>query len=540
MALPSLEMVLEVSNLDGSESETFPATRDRTDGAARLGNFTTKLQTGFEHLGGTEMYRDMRKRFNSPRVFQTTRVKGLGETAWEGEATSVPLSRADSLEADGYYGALKDVSSVSEIYVSRDVSQWHGTPLNRRAELIATYSPADGQVVDGSILTELSQPTWTAGALPNTEMWYTAPAGVGIGNITAAWKHSDTDVNGADYVWAVYLSGDDAPATSGDFDSSGDLQAAGPGTVGLTATESNRRFAFVQLLYGAAYGTDDSLKRGILWTPTIYGDHGLASIYASEVVKHAVSKYCPILTADDSTVDATAYAIGHLVFEKASVADVIERCNAFHLWEIAVWENRRVHFKPSRDRTDYDYLVSIFRGDTLDPAPMAIDDGEPCNGIWVYYTDVLTGRAERVGPLGTSTGFDSSGDALLYTTNPTNPCNRADRNRFPSIDIGYRCTRADAILLGSLQLAERQIKSYAGSGTARAYVRNRAGQWVPSWKIRAGDRVKYTHEDTIRRVYATSYNYRDCTNALTFEKPASTVAGINERIQNALQAGGLG
>lgn len=538
MALPSLEYTLEVSNLDGSACETFPASREDVKGAARLGTMSTALNVGFQHLGGVEFAREDNKRYNSPRIMQTARVKHLGETDWEGEVSSVPQSRAGSMEADGYYVGLKDVVNVAEVYRDMAFDRWGGIPLNwRSAWRSASYSPEDGQVADGALVTKLAQPTWSAGALPVTAMVYTAPPGVRLGNFSCDYATVGID---ATHVALAELDSDDVfptPTASSDIATGASPQT---GSIDLDATESNERFVAVYLRYPSAYGTDDSVERSVAWSNIVVkGDHGLTNIYASEVIKHVVGKYAPYITADSKSIVDTTFDIGHLVFDGSNVADVIERCNAYHLWEIAVWENRRLHFAPPSDRTDYDFLLSTFRGDERDRAPAAVDSDEPCNGLWVYYTDVATGRAERVGPFGTSTLHDADGDTLLLTTNANNPCVREGRDRFPALPIGFPCTRADAILIGSLWLAERQIRTYAGTGNVGPYVRNRAGQWVPASKIRAGHRVKYVDEPIIRRVYSTSHDFRTGRNGLVFEKPPSTVAGIQERIGAALMAAGI-
>ena len=197
---------------------------------------------------------------------------------------------------------------------------------------------------------------------------------------------------------------------------------------------------------------------------------------------------------------------------------------------MAVW-GREIYFQPARDLDDYDYELSIFRGDELKPAGPEVDDDEPANGVWVYYTDVQTGVPSRVGPYGTSAPYDTGGDSSLLVSNDENPANREGQYLFKKLDMSYPCTRADAILLGSLWLAEKQIPTTVGTGEARQYVKNRAGAEVPAYMIRSGDRVRYTHEpNVIRRVYSTNYDPATFTNSLSFERPASTVDGIFERI----------
>lgn len=529
---PSLDLTCVVESVDGSDSEAFTISADRdAEDQMFVGSFSNKLNVGFESFSGL-LPRDFRKTYGSPRILQNLRVLDAGgNTVWEGRVDNVPPGRNNSVTAVGWYDALRDSSGVSEVYAMSDFGEWGDQSLNRRYYLASAGA-------------DTSEMTWTAGGggmictIPVESItsaarsgggWYTAPPGVLIAS--------------ADYTGNVTSN----PAGwSANFESGND-DTAGLNTQSATLNGSAQSVTFttparyVEVFVGTSGTVTPTAGANHRYSAmTLYGDHGLSDIYASEVIKHAVGKYCPLITADSNSIYDTTYTIGHLVADGLTVDEVITRCNAFHLYELGVWADRTLWFQPQRDTTDYDYLLSIYEGDDLDVEGPRIEDDEPCNGVWVYYTSVTTGRRERVGPLGDSAPYDTDGDASLLVTDDENPCNREGVTRFPALDISFPCSSADAIQLGSLWLAEKQVPVSIGTGVAVGHVKNRAGAWVPAHNIKSGDRVKFTHEDVIRRVYSATYNPSSHSCSLAFERPPATFEGINERIQLNLQAGNVG
>jgi hypothetical protein len=528
---PPVFLTAIVQDPDGTNAEQFAAYKQPKRNACTIDSITTKLGTGFES-STINLYRDPRKTYGSPRILQELKIVGAGMSAWEGRIDNVPPTRGASVQSSGWYSALRDNNAVAEVYKDQDVSQWQGMSYNRQAQYYAANSvPTDPTSADASVKLVLAPVPWTNPGYPGVEAWYTAPPGVNLSSFTG----TATALNDPGATKNVNFMTVDS--ITGTYDSS----AYVAGVVSATAGGTGRRFIALQFSYAGTNPATDSAERSMTFTGmTVTGDHGLTNIYASEVIKHVIGKYCPLLVATSSTISPTTYSIGQLVFDGATAEDVVLNSNAFHLWEFAVWEGRECFYASPRDLTDYDYELSIFRGDNLVPAGPSVDDSEPCNGYWVNYTNVATGRAERVGPLGSSSPYDTAGDAALLDTDPENPCNREGALRFPRLDIGSPCTRADAIVFGSLKLAEAQTSKNLGTGTAIGYVRNRAGAQVPAWMIRSGDRVRYSHEtDVIRRVYGTSYSASTVTNSLTFESPASTLDGIFERIGMRLTTAGI-
>lgn len=530
MARPSLDLTAVVESVDGTEAVQFPvsANRDAED-QMFVQSFSNKLNLGYDQFSGV-LPRDFRKTYGSPRILQSLRVvDASGNTVWEGRVDNVPPGRNNSVTAVGWYDALRDSNGVAEVYVDSDLGQWGDQTLNRRYYLASNS-------LDLSEMGWQSDPSGLICSFPIESIttssrsaggFYVAPPGCLIESIDYT---GNTTSNPSGWT-ANFESGNDDTAALNTQSATlnGSAQS-------VTLTTPARYVEVFVLTSGTVTPSAGANHR--YSALSLYGDHGLSNIYASEVIKHVVGKYCPLITADSNSIYDTTYAIGQLVADGGTVEDVLVRCNAFHLYELGVWDDRTLWFQPQRDTDDYDYLLTIQGegADSLDMEGPRVEDDEPCNGVWVYYNSTTSGRRERVGPLGTGAGYDADGDASLLVTDDENPCNREGVNRFPALEISFNCTAADAIQLGSLWLAEKQVPVSIGTGVAHGYVRNRAGAWVPAHNIKSGDRVKYTHEDVIRRVYSASYNPTSHDCSLAFERPPATFDGINERIQNRLQS----
>jgi hypothetical protein len=94
----------------------------------------------------------------------------------------------------------------------------------------------------------------------------------------------------------------------------------------------------------------------------------------------------------------TTYPIPHLVFkDRTDPYDALLEVNKYHLWQLGVYENRTLFFRPV-DMTDYDWEVRL-----SDPGVTVDLQGDShratlANGIVVTYQDVATGTHQRPDP----------------------------------------------------------------------------------------------------------------------------------------------
>lgn len=522
------DLSVTIRSADGTELH-FSTTSDDPSTLCTVANITTKDGTGFESAQIT-VARDATKRYDDLGLLQEVVIEGVdGKVLHEGTITgTVPEVGRVQINSTGKFAMLKDKSGFSDVYVDADVSKWGGPPSGRQGVLLAAnYSPASASVDGGTIKLELGSLPWTNPGLPATTACYVAPPGVPIGSIecdlaslngTVAWTTGN-----ADYNLFVYLSDDDDASSP---DASSDRAAAIPTTATtVTASTSTRRFAWIEAAFQATVGTSDSVVRGIRASNVkVKGAHGLTTITPSTVIQDLIDRYCPGLTYDAESITEHPYEIGQLVFEGVSPTDVIAKVNSFANWDFNVWEGGKCWYGPHPDLNDPDFILgptSGEDGDTLDPDGRTVSDDFPINGVEVFYTDVLTGYGERIGP---------DDDYRLTSTDDENPCNRENRDRWGRLDISFPCNEDDAIQIGSVWLAEHLIPSRVGSGKAIGTVTARNGQRVPAANIRAGDVVRYADEDYGRKVYSTNYQPSNQENTLTFDDAPATFDAILERI----------
>ncbi len=514
--------------------ESFSSDATNSDKFISIDKLSDRVGIGFES-GSFMLSRREDLRFPTPRELQRATVYAPGnQIIWQGRVQPIAKGTGkNKIEAAGLFQAFRD-KPFPQIFIDQDVSKWGGMPLNRVQEyLTANYAPVDGAVADGSIRTTLASPPWTSPGLPVSESWYTAPPGVNIASITGRWQRSTTSVDDggtdANYFWACYISTADSVAAA--YDSTGDLQAAGPAAFSVSATVTGRRYGVLGLSHATTNATADSVDRAIAWnTLAVKGDHGLTNIYASEVLKYLIGATCPSLTYTADSIDDTTYEIGHLVMDAdQTTADILPTLIGYHLWQLMVWENGTVYFKPAKVQDDYDFLLDRSAGDTFMPASQGTDKDQSINQIHVIYNSVTTGRTERL---------TSTDDASLADASDDNPCNIEGIDRTATLKVDRPTTADDAGYLGSLWLQENRLPTRAGAGTCGRYVRNRAGQIVPSYEMRSGDRIRYAHDESIFTLYGKTIN-TDGSCDLEYDDAPMTSDGIAERIGAALQLVGI-
>ncbi len=518
--------------------------------------FSTQLGSGFT-TGGYNLSRAIDRDNVDQNLLDSVRfVSSSGDIAYEGFIGAMPRSMDDThtltVSTAGWMASAAD-ESFTEVFVDRDMSAW-GPPsrTERVADIAAGFTDHDPQVVTDangypSVRLEFRGP-WAAGSLPISHAFYDAGPGNFIGQVIYQWTRG-ANVNApadANWLWQIFTLTTDNLA--GGFDTPTAINAAGPGFGTFTATPGVRRFAALRFYYTvAAPGT--LLAYNIdFYRVAVIGDHGLSliattdplgivgtatyGVTASDVIRWVCGTYCPMLNT--AGVQSTTHSIEHLVFkERTKPYDAFLKVNSWHLWDLAVWENRTLYFAPI-DLTDWDWEV---RHDEIGTTIGLQGDSYESlrNGIIVQYTNVDTGNPGVLLPANYAELRDESVD---------NPANVHGRNMYgePFV-IPFPCTTANALELGRVRLREDNQPKAPGSFTVHDQIRDREGNWQPVWKVRSGQRVRLTSSvnlsDRPRLIAETSYSHDGRSLTIGVDSTLRNLEGFLDRTQTALTAAGL-
>lgn len=496
---------------------TLSTTADSPDELVTIDSITTKRGTGFETANLT-LHRNPSERFDDVRLLMDVIITdGEGFVLHEGQITGLPPESGKvKIQSTGLWSILNDRSGFSRVYRDADVSKWGEPPINERARVLAGGFQSNAynwQVSGGALACE---PTGTD--KNEATAWYTAPAGVTLSHVDYNGAESLAGVTFGSAV-LIFHDGDAYSASESDIVNltldSTDRTATCPNTV----AEEPRHIGIP--LQNSTTGTVTAGSYRKFNSLAVYDDHGLTSITPTTVIQHLIDTYCPGLTYDAESMADHPYEIQQLVFDGVAGSMVVARANSFANWNLEVWEGGKVWYQPSPILTEIDFILDEDSGDVLDPDGRNVTEDYPVNGVEVFYTDVLTGRPERVGP---------DDDDRLADTSDENPCNREGRNRWGKMELSEVANEDDAIQVGSVWLAEHLIPSRSGSGTAKGTITTASGEEVPCSRIRAGDVVRFKHESIGREVFETNYQPLTGEVTLKFDDGVATLSAILERI----------
>ena len=109
--------------------------------------------------------------------------------------------------------------------------------------------------------------------------------------------------------------------------------------------------------------------------------------------------------------------------------------------------------------------------------------------------------------------------------------------------VPFPTTTANALELGRLQLLEDNQAKAPGSFTVAHQIKDRAGNYQPVWKVRAGDRIRLTSSanlsDRPRLIQETGYSHDGRTVTIAVDSTLRYLEGYVDRVQTSLTAAGL-
>jgi hypothetical protein len=466
-----------------------------------------------------------------------------GSVAYEGRTGTVPRSLQGapqiSLQAQGWMSHAKD-ESFTEVYVDRELGKWTSPSVFRTAAVIAENFSwgSNGQLLDeaGNPAIELSfTDAWASPYKPVAEAWWLPQPGIDIGYVYYSFAASNAlTMSSGDANWQVkaILSSDDKMSV---IDATASLWP-GPAAGYLSAT-AGRTCAAMQFWYAASpAGTSGATYYVRFEKLAVYGSHGLTrqgedpgGFFVSDMMVNIANRWAPKL--DTGGVQATTLPIPQASFTDETLPyDSWQTLNAYHRWEIDVYEGRRLNFYPI-DLSDWDWEVRL-----SDPGTTVTLQGDDsttlCNGVIVRYTDLDTGYETRLTPDEFPELLDSS---------PDNPANLNDLRLYTTLTLTVPATQEVALQMGRIYLAEFNQAPATGSITIKGHIRDRAGHWQQGWKVRSSDRLIISDfpNDSVRVVGETSWDHDPKELTIAVDGSFKRLDAILARLGVAVEASNL-
>jgi hypothetical protein len=267
----------------------------------------------------------------------------------------------------------------------------------------------------------------------------------------------------------------------------------------------------------------------------VYGNHGAPlrdngteprGVYASDVMRDVINRFCPMLNAGG--VKDTQTVIDHLVFDTPTDPyDAFTLVNGYHQWLLAAWEDGTVEFQPADlstpdwiVRTDDEGITVELHGDNVD---------QFANGIVVSYTSI-DDRTVVLTPLA---------EPSLRDDDPDNPANKERIEHWTRLELSVRATRKMALALGQAALREFNTPKRPGTITvAGGYVPDSQRNPQPGWRVRYGQTIQIAdllNDERGRLITQTSWD-GDGNLTITLEQPPPRTEAILARLEAGAEA----
>lgn len=528
---PPLRLDIDIESPDGRHthwSDTEPSA-DRAPSALRC---SSTMPGGFESLD-VVLARKSDLRAHDLERLSTVTVHGAGgEIAWQGRLERAPSTSGEQMSVSpgcvGWQAHLEDDKAVTEVYVDRDLSHWGPMSRARRAAVLP-QTPIDPTIAPdqatGIPALVMSDPTGQG----KGEAVYDAGPRVTI----AAIYYDYTDSGLAAGSTSKLYSSDTVDALT-----EGTSDIAGSSASGYFTPLTARRFA------KAYFDPDQASPAEAHWrqlavygtsVPRRGGDPG--GVWASDVVAHALTEFCPLLTfteGGDGTIRPTSFVIPHLAFpDLATVAEIVRGAARFELQDWAVWDNRMFYF---HGRGDFGRSWRARASNTrLEGTGPQID--RLWNGVVVEYQEG-SGVTRTVGPPGS--GCDTV-SADLLDDDPENPANELEVNRWTKLQMGTS-TPSGAIKVGQRFLEETKALDSSGRAQLVGYVIDSRGVLHPASRVRGGDTISFvdSNDPSERRIVRADYTHADRTCSIDLDAPPDALDALLARLDVVLAPLGVG
>lgn len=543
---PSLKLHVEVETVDGSihrwdSDDLTPQNRPLSV------SWRTQRGDGFAD-GSLSLRRDVLKDWPDLNLVDTVRIIGAdGGVRYEGRNVNNGRETGDngpqfSIQLAGWMSHAKD-RRFRNCYIDRDASHWSSEPsLNRQLAALAgspKYKLSAGQASvipapDGSgsaVNLSFSRVAKSGAYYPTAEVWYSPE--IPIGYVSATYSDSVATGGGLSAAggWSAILS-----LSSDDVFSAGDFSSNLAGTSGQVTVSASggRQRAAMGVSYQGADVAADGEWNAYFANPYVVGVHGIpvsgGGLTAADMIRNSALLYCPKL--DISGVEDTTYPIRHAApIDPTYPHDFWLQLNTAHLWELEVFEDRKLLYHPPLALDDYDWQVR-----TDDPGVRINYGGSSLadlgNGVEVAFDDLETGTRKLITP-------EDYSD--LADPDPNNPLSKAGVQKWLTYDVPFPTLEADAVQYGRMYLQEAIRAKAPATINTGFWVRDRGGAWQPASKIRCGERIAITNHpnDAPRRIVDSNYTHDGRGLVISADRASTRMSAITDRISLARTAASL-
>jgi hypothetical protein len=531
---PPLALDVEVETAYGVKR--FAADDARARYRPRGLSFSTQRGDGFT-TASWNVSRDIIRDFPDLNLIDTHRFVGHNEeVAYEGFVGSMPRTndpeQSVNVNLQGWMTYMTK-RKMSPLFIDRRASGWSEPTNPRKASLAATWQYGSLNTLPG---TEAGLEAVTAQVpftKPRIEAWFW-----GGGNLISAVIVKPTLVNFGlpdDLLeWVCASSTDDLGTTV-----SGSSLKESNGVLKTVEFSEPRAYALFALTWNSSGGGSAGVTYGSRWQNlavigstglTLHGSTGEEGFYLSDIMRHIVQTYYPKLTwAGEENQTLVTQCTYH--DSPKDGYEAIQELNGLALWDLACWEDRKVHYEPA-DLTKYDWQIR-----TDDPGVSVQFQGDSienfANGVQVEYTDILTEKVNTIDP-------DEYEE--LRDTSEDNPANVQGINNWTPTSVPWSCTLAEALAFGRAYLAEFNRPKRPGTYTiSGGYIKDAAGHWQQGWKVRAGQTVGIMDllTDEPRLIESTSWDQESLTLTISVDGPSMLLEAVIARHQRALESVGL-
>lgn len=512
---------------------------------------------GYENLDVT-LARRPASDYSDLERLSTIQVRDAGGTVvGEYRLERTPRVSGDQMaispSAVGWQAALDDNKSASMVYLGRDLDAWGPVGSARKIAVLAASRVTTDSAVNrdsgGAPALRMSlQGPWANGI--ECDAVYDA----GPGNLIAqlGWSRtSESDAASQPSATFEFQGGVMTSDSLAGLTGTGDLHVAindGETDHVYTAPTAARYGLFLWRFTGA--NATASEYTSSVMDVYVVGDHGLAitgtggtaGILASNVVRHAVGTWAPLLQTTSESVAASDFVIPHAAFrEPTTASEIIRQVTRFGLQDWAVWADKTFYWYPRGQPVSLLRKAGLARAWRARVGPSGLEEtGPQIDRVWesilVQYQDV-DGSTRTVGPPGSGADTESS---VLKDSDPGNPANELGIVRRDLLSMGVG-TAGSAIEVGRRFLEQTRLLDTSGRARIVGHVENDRGALFPFSSMRAGDTITFVDaaDTSPRRIVRTDKDYTARACGVDLDAPPEGLSALLERLGVVLVPLGL-